>query len=396
LAAGVLVFAACSDDNKSSTTTQSDNNKGGAQTVSVSVDADASETGVSFLAYFPNEVTLHPGDTVDFTGVFTGEPHTVTFGALLDQGVAKADPNAQESPPEIAKLPSLLPDGPGDAIQAAAQPCFLATGDPPASDACPKDQQKQTDFDGTQTYYNSGFLADGDQFKVKLASTVKPGVYNYFCLLHREGMMGKVTVVAADQKAQTADEVKQAGQQQLTAAQDKAKPTIEAIRAGTLPPFIPTAIPDNVIAGGGSEEQPEAVPVLFGADKTDVKVGEKVTWTVVGPHTVSFGASEALRTFITKSPDGSVHVNPDSFAPAGGAGQPEPDPNAPPPDENAPPGPPTNIDGGSYDGNGLHSSGAVLSFPPQLFSYSMTFTKAGTYEYFCLIHPDMKGTVNVT
>ncbi|MEO9320979.1 MAG: plastocyanin/azurin family copper-binding protein, partial [Nitrososphaera sp.] len=29
-------------------------------------------------------------------------------------------------------------------------------------------------------------------------------------------------------------------------------------------------------------------------------------------------------------------------------------------------------------------------------SYSFTFTKAGTYKYFCQLHPTMLGTVNVS
>ena len=362
--------------------------------MTVGVDASSKTSQVGFTAYFPNEVTLHPGDTVDFESHFNGEPHTVTFGTLVDQGLAKASPTDQEEPAELKKIPPLLPDGPGDAVQASAQPCFLASGDPPASDACSKDQQKQPDFDGTQPYYNSGFVPDGEHFKVTLAKDIKPGTYNWFCALHREGMTGKITVVAADAKAQSADDVKQAGQKQLSDKQDKLKSTIEAVKGGTLPPFIPTAAPNGVIVGGHSQDVEDAYPVLFGPDKVNVKVGDTVTWTIVGPHTVSFGATEALRTFIAKAPDGSVHVNPDSAAPAGGAGQPQ----GPPPsgDSNAPPGPPTPIDGGSYDGTGLHSSGIVLSFPPSLFSYSLKFTKAGSYEYVCLVHPDMKGTVNVS
>ena len=58
--------------------------------------------------------------------------------------------------------------------------------------------------------------------------------------------------------------------------------------------------------------------------------------------------------------------------------------------------PPTPIDGGSYDGSGLHNTGVVQSFPPQLYTYSLAFTTPGSYEYVCLIHPDMKGTINVT
>jgi plastocyanin len=389
----VLVFAACGDDDDDSggasggsTTTEASD---GAQTVDVQVDADTSGTQLAFTSYFPNELTLHPGDTINFDSNFTGEPHTVTFGTLVDQGLAKIDPNAEDEPAELKKIPPLLPDGPGDAIQAAAQPCFLATDDPPASDACTADQQEQPDFDGTQTYYNSGFLGDGDTFGVTLADDIEPGTYSFFCTLHRAGMTGKVVVVAAGDDAQSADDVSAAGEKQQGDLVTKLQPTIDAIKAGTLPPFIPTASPSGVIAGGGSEEVQSAVPVLFGKDSVDIKTGDAVTWTIVGPHTVTFGADESLRTAISKAPDGSVHVNPNAFAPTGGAGQPQ----GPPPES---PGPPIAIDGGSYDGSGTHSSGLVLSFPPQLYTYSLTFTKAGTYDYFCSIHPDMKGVVNVT
>ena len=399
LAVVVLLVGACSSDKKATSTSAGSSSAatGGAQTVAVDIDASSKDTQVGFTAYFPNELTVHPGDTVDFASHFNGEPHSVTLGTLLDQGLPKADPNAQEEPPELQKIPAMLPDGPGDANQSAAQPCYLTTGEPPASDACTKDQQKQPEFDGTQTFYNSGFVPDGEHFKLTLSKNIKPGTYNFFCNLHREGMTGKITVVAADAKAQTADEVKQAGQKRLTDKQDKMKSTIAAIKGGTLPPFITTASPNGLIAGGGSQDVEDAYPVLFGPDKASVKAGDTVTWTIVGPHTVTFGASESLRTFISKAPDGSVHLNPDSAAPAGGAGQPQEQPaGGAPPDPNAPPPPPTPIDGGSYDGSGLHSSGLVLSFPPTLFTYSVTFTKAGSYQYVCLVHPDMKGTINVS
>lgn len=391
----LLVAAGCGSDDD--TESGGDTTSGDQQTVVVNVDADTSSAPVAFTAYFPKKVTVHPGDTIDFTSNFTGEPHTVTLGTLVTEGLAKVDPEAEDEPGELQKIPHLLPDGPGDAIQAAAQPCFLPAGeDPPESDACSKAQQEQGDFTGTESYYNSGFLGDGDHFKVTLAEDIAPGTYSYFCNLHRAGMTGEITVVAADETAQTADEVATAGEKELSTKLGSLDSTLTAIKAGTLPPFLTTASPTGVIAGGGSQDVQDALPVLFGPDSTSVKAGGKVTWTVLGPHTITFGATEALRTFIAKAPDGAVHVNPDSFAPAGGAGQPQPDPNAPPPDENAPPGPPTPIDGGSYNGEGLHSSGLVLSFPPQLFSYSITFTKAGSYPYICLIHPDMKGTVNVT
>lgn len=373
----------------------------GAQTYAVQVDTKSDQFPMYALAYFPKELTAHPGDTVNFSSVFTGEPHTVTFGTLVDQGIAKmpapsTDPNAAppEEPAELKKIPSLLPQGPGDAIQAAAQPCYLDAGDPPASDACPKDKQTQPDFNGKFTYYNSGFLADGDQFTVKLASDLAPGTYTYFCALHRAGMVGKLTVVAADATADTPDAATTRGKQEIDALIAKLKPTADALKTGAVPAVsIPGGQPGQAIAGTGDPAIADAGIPAFGPDPIDVKVGGSVTWTIIGPHTVTFGATEAERTIIQKAPDGSVHLVPAAAAPAGGAGQP-----APPASTVAPkPGPPTAIDGGSYDGTGLHSSGLVLSFPPtDWYTYKLTFTKAGSYPYICTVHPDMKGTVNVS
>src|SRR3954451_853562 len=156
-----LGVAACGSSSKSS----------GAQTRKVQVDGTSDKFNAAFLQYFPKRVTVHPGDTVDFHENWTGEPHTVTMGTLVETGlkaVKDAGPNAQNGPPPpaFASLPTLFPEGPGAAHQNAAQPCFLASGSQPsdASKACSKDQQKQTDFAGTQTYYNSGFLPEGDTF----------------------------------------------------------------------------------------------------------------------------------------------------------------------------------------------------------------------------------------
>src|SRR5947209_17474157 len=101
-----------------------------AQSRTVQVDGTTDKFNASFLQYFPKRVTVHPGDTVDFHENWTGEPHTVTMGTLVESALKAADaagPNGQ-TPPELAKLPTLLPQGPGDVNQNAAQPCYLTTG----------------------------------------------------------------------------------------------------------------------------------------------------------------------------------------------------------------------------------------------------------------------------
>ncbi len=57
-------------------------------------------------------------------------------------------------------------------------------------------------------------------------------------------------------------------------------------------------------------------------------------------------------------------------------------------------GPPPTFDGGTYNGEGPWSSGLIGS-PPYL-EYTMRISEPGTYDYACLIHPPMVGTIEVT
>ena len=51
----------------------------------------------------------------------------------------------------------------------------------------------------------------------------------------------------------------------------------------------------------------------------------------------------------------------------------------------------------STDGNAFKSSGGVGSDPESgLLQYTVTFTKAGSYPFVCLVHPKMGGVVQVS
>lgn len=377
-----LAGAACGSSSKksssgSSATTEASKG-GGSETYEVSVDHKGDGYAGFFLAYFPKEITVHPGDEVDFSEVFTGEPHSVTFGTLVDAGLAEQDKmgaQAEGEAPTLKKIPPMLPDGPGDAIQTSAQPCFLATGEPPADgSACPKAEQPA--FDGKYALYSSGFLADGDTFKVKLADDLAPGTYRYFCDLHRAGMQGKITVVAKDAKADSAGDVSKRGDDEFQAVNAKLKPIADQMATLTA---------DKAQAGAGIPGVEGGI-AEFGPKDLSIPVGGSVTWDVQGPHTISFNAPEDARTIISKAPDGSVHLNPKAFGPAGGAGAPE----------GPPPAKPSVIDGGTWNGEGFRNTGFLPGFgPPGFLKFKLTFSKAGTYKYACLIHPDMLGTVKV-
>jgi plastocyanin len=386
IAALALLGAACgSSDNESDS-----GGDGGSSSNAVTVEVDGKAEGfhAGFLAYFPKAVTVHAGDTVDFHNNYSGEPHTVTFGTLADAALAASEGADENGPPPdaVAKMPQLLPEGPGDTDPAAANECLIATGSLPLSgDDC---DATDTAFDGKQAFYNSGFLApDVEDWKLELADDIAPGTYGYYCLLHGTHMSGTIEVVADDTDIPSADEVAATATEERDAGIAKVKDALAALPKGELPPFI-TATPGQVLAGSGAED-PTAPAILdFGPKEVSIPVGGSVTWIFVGPHTVSFNAPKDAYNALTKGDDGKFHVNAKLVAPSGS-------PEVAPADENAPPGPPKITDGGSWDGSGFLNTGAVLSFPPSLLGYKLTFTKAGTYGYVCLVHPGMTGTVKV-
>lgn len=113
----------------------------------------------------------------------------------------------------------------------------------------------------------------------------------------------------------------------------------------------------HVLAGGGTPDNAVANMAYYPSTIT-IDVGDSITWTVQGDaHTVSF---------LSGAPQPSP-LNPTATAPAGGT---------------------------TYDGTGVVSSGLILPVPGHN-TYTLTFSKAGTFPYACLIHPGMNGTVIV-
>lgn len=102
-----------------------------------------------------------------------------------------------------------------------------------------------------------------------------------------------------------------------------------------------------------------------------IKAGDTVTWdfALLEPHTVTFLSGAARPADFIPGADGRLMVNPAMQFPAGGE---------------------------EYDGTGFANSGlnpeAPIGGP---FSYSLTFTTPGSFQYVCLIHPQQFGTVTV-
>jgi len=125
---------------------------------------------------------------------------------------------------------------------------------------------------------------------------------------------------------------------------------------GTAPPMAPTPSTFAIVAGGSMNM--EAMQTFrFYPNALTVDVGDTVTWSFPSgePHTVSLlGPNAAF-----PAPN-----DPTAQAPAGG----------------------TVYDASTYTSSGFQLLGK---------SYSLTFTKPGTYAFQCLLHKGMSGTITV-
>ncbi|HVF20455.1 MAG TPA: hypothetical protein VNA14_09445 [Mycobacteriales bacterium] len=378
----MLLVTACGDDaadtDPAASAAPTAVESGTPTTLSFIVDVDGkAEVPTTFLAYFPKALSARPGDTVSFVLQDTGAPHTVAFGAAVDKAISAraVAPKSAETPVEFKAIPPLFPPGPGDALQAGAQPCVLPVGAPPITDMSkPCANTKPTEFTGTDQLFTSGWITSDQPFTFTIGAAAVPGTYNYFCQLHAN-MVGTLTVVAAGATVPAPAEVTAKGAAEKAAFVAALAPGYAAVKAGKTP---------QVLAGAlGGEGVPAEVDA-FGPAEATVAVGGKVTWTVRGPHSIAFNAPADAVGFRLPGSDGAVHRNGKALKPAGGPGQ-----------VTGPEGPSSDpIDAGKWNGEGFHSSGLIRAFAKPV-TYSMIFTKAGTYKYLCTIHIDMEGTVKV-
>ena len=219
---------------------------------------------------------------------------------------------------------------------------------------------------GGNTYDGAGFrnsgTPQGDKpFSYSLTFT-KPGRYQYACTIHA-GMAGVVTVVRGPvvETPATALARGQAEQAASLAAATSAYQSLTPERSGS-----------NVTVRLVGNQQDRYSILRFTREPLEVSAGTTVTWTVNDPfevHTVTFTNGDKQLRFIV----------------------PEPQPNGPPKLVlNAAVLTPTTRT--TYDGTGYVNSGLLFpagngaSLPS---SFSLTFTKPGRYEYWCMVHKDV-------
>jgi len=122
----------------------------------------------------------------------------------------------------------------------------------------------------------------------------------------------------------------------------------------------------SLVAGLNDPKDPNIAVLEFLPEKVKVATGTKVTWDIAGPepHSVTFVPPG------TKVPP-STETDPTLFGPTPATGP--------------------------YDGTTLVNSGVLpLGETSQVQTFSMSFGKTGTYTYYCVLHPNMVGTITVT
>jgi plastocyanin len=415
------VLTSCGDDDATGA--------GNGEERSVLVDFRHDEFAGAFLQYYPEHLKVRPGDTVQFRQAWTGEPHSVTFGKFVDdfielfplveqypsvpaarEGGVAEDVLARVSE-AYAKLPAMA-----DVfvtVPAAAEPCFVEDGadapvirdvDTDAVDVdaeCPTRGDKQPAFNGRQALYNSGFIPysgpRGNTFTVPIAEGATPGTYRYFCNYHFIFMSGSVEVVEPGEDIPSQAEVSRQARKELEAdaakALQRARET-EQRKVGDKIRYTSEGPEGEVVhevalplAGRSIDDETPVIINEFFPRKLSAKVNQEVTWSFDGSlHTVSFNVPKYFPIF-TVADSGRVRWDPKAWQAVGWDLDFEPRSFGPQDSE------PVTLDAGKWDGKGgFHSSGALL--PGDTFS--VTFTKAGTYPFACVLHPQMVGTLTVT
>jgi plastocyanin len=386
---------------------------GGSAVRTVRVDFRHDEFASHYWRYFPGTVHAHPGDELVFDQQWTGEPHTVTFGTIVDEAVPKVqaiERRFEESPPETdedtaaameeyeeagADLPVF--DAYLDLANAnAVRPCYLDTGVPPQGvrldhtarrepgDPCP--DREQPAFNGKQSFYSSGFIppsgVSGNTYRVPLADDIEPGEYTFYCVIHFPDMQGTLVVeppgetipTVADAEAQARDEIDALAKPLRSAFADAKAGRAKDPNGETI---------ELPVAGYHSGEEFTVAVDEFVPKVLEARVNEPITWTITGAHTVSFDVPAYVPIY-RESKDGTIERNPVVDRAAGGS------PKAPPVDFEKGP---IEIDGRTWDGDGFISSGLLGGEP--VSRYTLRVSKAGRYKYACLVHPPMVGTLVV-
>jgi plastocyanin len=335
---------------------------------SVTVGAQSPNATIQAMAFLPNEIWIDAGDSVTWQSN-TGEAHTVSF--LLQ--------------PEAAAVPGSFP------ATAQTRPSFNAAG--PAPFGCAGNNQggtttTPTPFPYTGAYgtecVNSGPICinglqpngqpdDACPLSSYTVTFSNPGDYKLVCLIHSD-MTGVVHVLALatpyphDQTFYN-DE-----------ANDQAQKILEKGETTPVAPNREVLMTGELLATGGGKQY--LAIMRFLPDTITVRVGDTVQWTNQDPdepHTV------------TILPPGGTEP-----PPAGPASTPGgiPDPHYSAVDGTIPNAVGCGVPGATCFSSGLigpanQDQTGLPQTPTGVQRARVTFTAAGVYNYYCILHDDL-------
>jgi len=218
------------------------------------------------------------------------------------------------------------------------------------------------EYSGTG-YFNSGLPIGragegepGKPFSYSLTFT-KPGQYSYVCLIHGPSMGG--TVIVKGQAKGSPAAIRNAASKKEAETQragERALANLKVDRMG-----------NNVVVPLIGRVRDGYSVLRFTRGPLEVRTGTTVTWKMADPfeiHTVTFTSGEKPPLFILPQPQAQgppkLLFNPKAAAPTQTK---------------------------TYNGRGYVNSGILVpQGAPGPGSYSLTFTKAGRYEYWCIVH----------
>jgi plastocyanin len=301
-------------------------------------------------AFYPKRVAIRAGDRVRFRILGF---HNVLFAPRGTDAPALFEPN---------------PQAPVSGATDAAGNLMWFNGEPSIAlnpqVAAPTGGKV---VDGSEVV-GSGLPADGPPkpFTVRFP---KKGNYTLVCSIH-PGMKVRVQVKNRNARVPSARQDARRVRKQATQAAKVAKRLV----AGR-------GVPANVIRAG-NDSGTVATLAFFPGEKT-VKVGDTVTWAMTPNsteiHNVAFGPEDYMQN-LARNLIGPQGLDPMTVYPS------------------EPPGTPlihnTTSHGNGYVNTGVLDPEAASPFPD---TASVTFTRPGTYTYYCVIHgAEMKGTITVT
>jgi plastocyanin len=315
--------------------------------------------GADANAFFPSAITIHKGDKIKFAPVGF---HSLDIPKKGDIPLPLAGPSGRTIANDLdpAGNPYWFNGQPDLEFTAALLPPNLKYG-------------KTVTFSGKASVLSG--LPLGNKLKPVTVKFTKTGTFTYFCNIH-PGMKAKVHVVAAKAKAPSAKSVAKAVKKQastdLRTAKELQNPTItgDKIQVGN--------------SGRGGVE----IFSFFPRTKT-VPVGTTLTFSMspksLDDHTATTGPGdpENATTFLGKM-SASITGQP----PFDQAGIYPSDSPAAPPASLTP-----TLHGNGFWGTGFMDASANTPLPA---SGQVTLAQAGTYTFYCLIHPFMKAVVTAS